>query len=45
VEANAVANFVTQALSRLRAEAEEAAATGAAADVPVEADALAARIR
>jgi hypothetical protein len=45
VEANALANFVGQILSQLRAEAAEAAATGAAADVPVEADPMVQQIR
>ncbi|KIY96978.1 hypothetical protein MNEG_10984 [Monoraphidium neglectum] len=44
VEANALAAFVAQTLARVEAEEAEAAAVGAAADVPVEADQLAARI-
>jgi hypothetical protein len=45
VEANGLAAFVGQALARADAEEAEAAATGAEADAPVEADPLAARIR
>ncbi|KAI8474955.1 MAG: hypothetical protein J3K34DRAFT_489391 [Monoraphidium minutum] len=45
VEANALAAFVAQTLARVDADEAEAAAQGAAADAPVESDALAARIR
>lgn len=45
VEANALSNFVAQTLARAAVEEAEAAATGAAADVVVESDALAARIK